>query len=361
MTGNIAYSNGGNQYDIIRFVTGDANGAGVVIGGGGTAIFGSGESAYNFQSSSGANIGGATETTYITSDNGIEFYTNCQTIGNRVGTILNASRQFYPNVNATGSLGTSSYKWGSVWTSGTVTADKLKISNTGGVAHIEFSRNSHNYIHIPNDSGTIALCANATLSLANSGIVVSKTAVYPGANNTFTLGTSGNKWSTVYANTFSGTATYSTLWALTGTANTTTGHSDWDGGVGNTNKYTVYDQEWACSSIGSDTGDLRVFIRPGEYTSGGTEVCFAIDGDYYVMGHKVLHAGNYTNWTDSRYVNVSGDTMTGSLYIKPAASGNEKQIGMAFGKAANSSTFYIWGNTTTGTRGIYDSVLGYAI
>jgi hypothetical protein len=77
MTGNIAYTNGGNQYDIIRFVTGDANGAGVVIGGGGTAIFGSGESAYNFQGSSGANIGGTTETTYITSDNGIEFYTNC--------------------------------------------------------------------------------------------------------------------------------------------------------------------------------------------------------------------------------------------------------------------------------------------
>ena len=90
-----------------------------------------------------------------------------------------------------------------------------------------------------------------------------------------------------------GNATYSTLWALTGTANTTTGHSDWDGGVGNTNKYTVYDQEWACSKIGSDTGDLRVFVRPGVYTSGGTEVCFAIDGDFYVMGHKVQTTAGY--------------------------------------------------------------------
>lgn len=201
MTGNIAYTNGGNQYDIIRFVTGDANGAGVVIGGGGTAIFGSGESAYNFQGSSGANIGGATETTYITSDNGIEFYTNCQTIGNRVGTILNASRQFYPNVNATGSLGTSSYKWGSVWTSGTVTADKLKISNTSGVAHIEFSRASLNYLHAPSDAGSIALCANATLSLANSGLVVAKTQVYPGADNTFGLGSASYRWQAVYATT----------------------------------------------------------------------------------------------------------------------------------------------------------------
>ncbi len=198
MTGNIAYTNGGNQYDIIRFVTGDVNGAGVVIGGGGTAIFGSGESAYNFQSSSGANISGATETTYITSDNTIEFYTNCQTIANRVGVILNGSRQFYPSANATGSLGTENYKWGSIWTSGTVTANKLKISNTSGVSHIEFSRESHNYIHAPSSAGTIALCANATLSLANSGLVVTNTAVHPGANKTFTLGTSSYYWGNTY-------------------------------------------------------------------------------------------------------------------------------------------------------------------
>lgn len=107
----------------------------------------------------------------------------------------------------------------------------------------------------------------------------------------------------------SGNANTASLWALTGIANTTTGHSDWDGGVGNTNKYTVYDQEWACSTIGTDTGDLRVFLRPGEYTSGGTEVCFAIDGDYYVMGNKVLHAGNYRNYA----LPLSGGTMTGDI------------------------------------------------
>lgn len=93
---------------------------------------------------------------------------------------------------------------GSIWTSSTVTANKLKISNTGGNSHIEFSRQSHNYIHAPSNAGTIALCANATLGLATSGLVVSNTAVYPGANNAFTLGTSGYKWSNVYATTLNG-------------------------------------------------------------------------------------------------------------------------------------------------------------
>lgn len=131
MTGNIAYTNGGNQYDVIRFVTGDVNGAGVVIGGGGTAIFGSGESAYNFQGSSGANISGATETTYITSDNNIEFYTNCQTIGDRVGVILNTSRQFYPNAVNTGYLGTSSKSWSYTYTNNLYIRDSAN-NYTGG-------------------------------------------------------------------------------------------------------------------------------------------------------------------------------------------------------------------------------------
>lgn len=51
----------------------------------------------------------------ISSDNNIEFYTNCQTIANRVGVILNSSRAFYPNSNNTGTLGTSSNKWNNVY------------------------------------------------------------------------------------------------------------------------------------------------------------------------------------------------------------------------------------------------------
>jgi hypothetical protein len=66
---------------MIKFLTGDGNGAGIVIGGGGAAVFGCGESASSFASD--ASIGGSTETTYITSDNTIVFHPNCQTIGNR--------------------------------------------------------------------------------------------------------------------------------------------------------------------------------------------------------------------------------------------------------------------------------------
>jgi hypothetical protein len=231
-------------------------------------------------------------------------------------------------------LGTSSYKWGAVWTSGTVTANKLKISNTSGISHIEFSRESHNYIHAPSDAGTVALCANASLSLANCGLVVAKAAVYPGANNTYTLGTSSYKWSHVYATSFTGT--------LYGSATSVRDYND------------------------------STPTKFGYSTSGMTSASWFAVWDATTSGEYRLRAMDAANMrsnlsvyskseANSRYVNVSGDTMTGSLSVKPAASGGEKSIGMAFGKAANSSTFYIWGNTTTGTRGIYDSVLGYAI
>jgi len=82
MYGNITYANGSyTDYEMIKFVTGTGDGCGIVIGGGGLAVFGSGESASNFVSAAG--LAGNTETTYITSDNGIYFVTNCQTIADR--------------------------------------------------------------------------------------------------------------------------------------------------------------------------------------------------------------------------------------------------------------------------------------
>lgn len=71
--------------DMIRFLPNntDAYGNGIIIGGGGAVIIGSGESAYNLQGSSGLNIDAGTETTYVASDGNIEFYSGCNTIGNR--------------------------------------------------------------------------------------------------------------------------------------------------------------------------------------------------------------------------------------------------------------------------------------
>lgn len=63
--------------DMIRFLPNntDANGNGILIGGGGTLIMGSGESAYNLKDALG--IGAGNETTFIASDYNIEFYPGC--------------------------------------------------------------------------------------------------------------------------------------------------------------------------------------------------------------------------------------------------------------------------------------------
>lgn len=95
--GNITYNNGSyTDREVIKFITGTNDGTGVVIGGGGLAIFGSGESASTMQSSggtSGAALGGSTEYTYITSDHGIDLVTNCQTWASRKTISINTSGQ----------------------------------------------------------------------------------------------------------------------------------------------------------------------------------------------------------------------------------------------------------------------------
>jgi hypothetical protein len=83
---------------------------------------------------------------------------------------------------------------------GKVTVDRLKISSTSGVGHIEFSRDSYNYLYAPGENTHIALCANTELSLTNSALVASKSAVYPGADKTYSLGTTSSVWSAGYIN-----------------------------------------------------------------------------------------------------------------------------------------------------------------
>ena len=75
MTGNIGYNSGVRTGDMIRFISGDANGSGIAIGDGGTTIIGSGESAALLQPAAGS---GADEKMIIAGDSTIDFYVNCQ-------------------------------------------------------------------------------------------------------------------------------------------------------------------------------------------------------------------------------------------------------------------------------------------
>lgn len=102
-------------HTMIKFVdnAGDTSGNGIVIGGGGLVVVGAGESANNLVSA--ASLPGGQEKLYLTSDSEIYFYTNCNTIGDRKGMTLNTALSLYPNSNNTGSVGTSSYKWASMY------------------------------------------------------------------------------------------------------------------------------------------------------------------------------------------------------------------------------------------------------
>lgn len=111
MTGNISYKGSKATNSMIRFLnnTSDTYGNGISIGGGGVTVIGAGESSQSFTPDAGE------ETLYLTSDGSIKFYTYCDTIGNKRGVILDTSRNFYPDVNNSGSIGTSSNKWASMY------------------------------------------------------------------------------------------------------------------------------------------------------------------------------------------------------------------------------------------------------
>lgn len=91
VTKSIGFVGSGKTLQMIKFIDGNADGHGIVIGGGGLAVFGSGESASATQS--GFKLAGTTEHTYITSDNYVHLLSNCQTFANRKELTFNNSGQ----------------------------------------------------------------------------------------------------------------------------------------------------------------------------------------------------------------------------------------------------------------------------
>jgi len=114
----IKYNAANATYTMISFLTGDGNGHGISIGGGGLTVLGSGESASALISA--LSLAASNETTYIASDNNIEFYSNCQTIGNRLGMVFDTSGRLRPNTNNTRTLGGSDYYWNRAYITQTI-------------------------------------------------------------------------------------------------------------------------------------------------------------------------------------------------------------------------------------------------
>ena len=113
--------------------------------------------------------------------------------------------------------------------------------------------------------------------------------------------------------TFYGTASYASY--LSPMNSTTTNASSWDGAAESGGRIT-WSQAFKYSSFSDDTGDIVFKLRKNN----GTELCICIDGDYYSMGNKVLHAGNWSSYCapashSHSYLPLSGGTMTGPLQV----------------------------------------------
>lgn len=146
------------------------------------------------------------------------------------------------------------------------------------------------------------------------------------------------------------TVGYASLLALNSTLTTTStrsvGVSSWNGGIGSGLNY-MWGQSFKDTSIGSDTGDIVLAVRAGQYTSGSTELCVMIDGDYYSMGNKVLHAGNYKSYALPRDGSVG---MTGVLHLKP-----EQYTDSITAGALNANNSNIYGVNSIYTADLADS------
>ena len=129
----------------------------------------------------------------------------------------------------------------------------------------------------------------------------------------------------------------------------------------------VWGQKFINTSISSDSGDILYYLRSSSYSSGGTELCVCIDGDYYAGTgqYKVIHAGNIGSQSVS-YASSSGnaDTVDGyhasSLWRSDGGTWNPG-ANIALNATANSQewSFNITRNGKTGCHWhVWDSSLG---
>lgn len=90
---------------------GDGYGIDLVIGAGATTIVGAGESAAEMRSVGAS----ANENLYLTADANVFLYSNCNTIADRRYACFDTGRNFYPDADNSGSIGTFGNRWNTGW------------------------------------------------------------------------------------------------------------------------------------------------------------------------------------------------------------------------------------------------------
>lgn len=100
-----------NQDIIAAYDSPNAYGIDLVIGSGATTIVGAGESAAAMYSAGIKN----NENLYLSADGNVFLNTNCNTIANRRYACFDTSRNFYPDADNSGSIGTFDNRWNTGW------------------------------------------------------------------------------------------------------------------------------------------------------------------------------------------------------------------------------------------------------
>lgn len=202
---------------------------------------------------------------------------------------------------------------------GRLTTPGITINSTDGTAHLQFSRTSWNYIIIPFVNG-------GSLSLANSVAAAdiyydfTKTGCLPGTTDTYTLGSSTKKWSSVYATDFighlTGAADYIRITDTTPTVDTYYYPTFTIGKTVGTN-YVERASDKFRYWIKSD-GSINYFMIGDDTTNGRLRLYDGTSGKYvnmYVNTTLTANRSLYLPDVSGTLITTAGGTLTGNLTI----------------------------------------------
>lgn len=278
----------------------------LVIGAGGTTYIGAGEAASTLYSTK-LKVA-STEDLILGADGNIRFHTNADNATTTNGVTLNTSNYFYPQTNNTGSVGTSGNKWGSMYAttfygalSGNATTASALTSITGS-----------------DSASSSAVQRRIWFSYSDN------TTGRPAYDDRFTIQTStGTLFAPIFSGNLSGNATTATsanALASTGYGN---GNFTWyqtSGEFAGNSGWTSY----LISNHGDGSSYYHQIIAipfwgaPRYRRMEGSTNPESIKGWYEFITDEnyttKLDARYYTETeADSRFVNVTGDSMSGTL------------------------------------------------
>lgn len=202
---------------------------------------------------------------------------------------------------------------------GRLTAPGITINSTSGAAHLQFSRESWNYIVVPFANGGSFNLANSVAS-ADIYYNFTSTGCLPGTTNTYTLGASNKLWKNIYATDFTG--------HLAGAADyirvtDTTPSSD-------TYYYPIFSKEKTADSdyVARASNNFRYWMKSdnsinylmlgNSITNGRLRLYDGTSGKYvniYVNTTLTDNRGLYLPDVSGTLITTAGGTLTGQLIV----------------------------------------------